>query len=475
MLSKRHLAIWPIGALLLALLPIGVAQAGPRIDERFQSYYRQHEGLRVLGNPISNLVEYGGYPAQYFEKGRLEDHRAESIEPDWQFMYGRLTTELVERELGQSASGTNLTYADLARYADPAYRHPAPRGFEGDSAPSGDGTFVPFDAQLQPAPGYIVAPYFWAYINRADLFPGGWLHDVGLPITDVLAAKAAKAGEQRTIFLQAFERTILTYDLHNPAGWQVERGNVGSDALGTLPGIPAGPIEIPAADSDATMPLHLLARVGQPGDQITAHLCWQQGCEQSQALEVIAGEDGRGLVIGTLGWNDSAWQIPATQAATLDLRDARGKLLARQRLRVLSYDDPDVQEITLYWTAGNNVWPMLQHIPKATQLGAAAIDALLWGPPPNLAGYGTALPTPDEVLSAPNRELDWGPRVTLRRLTVVKGLATADFSPELWAYSADTARVTLAHQQIAHTLKQFAGVQQVRIQIDGQTVAVVGE
>ena len=41
------------------------------------------------------------------------------------------------------------------------------------------GTFVPYNAALRPAPGYIVPPTFWRYINRADLFPGAWLHDIG--------------------------------------------------------------------------------------------------------------------------------------------------------------------------------------------------------------------------------------------------------------------------------------------------------
>ena len=74
-------------------------------------------------------------------------------------------------------------------------------------------------------------PMFWAYLNRADLFPAGWLHDSGLPMTAVIGLTALKNGAPREILLQAFERTVLTYDPLNRAEWQVERGNLGLDRL----------------------------------------------------------------------------------------------------------------------------------------------------------------------------------------------------------------------------------------------------
>ena len=88
---------WCAGiTMLLALLP-GAVHAGPGVAEPFRAYYEQHQGMRVLGNPLTSLVEVDGYLAQYFEKGRLEDHRAEPVTPDWAFMYGRLAAELIER------------------------------------------------------------------------------------------------------------------------------------------------------------------------------------------------------------------------------------------------------------------------------------------------------------------------------------------------------------------------------------------
>jgi hypothetical protein len=104
--------------------------------------------------------------------------------------------------------------------------------------------FVPFTTDLTVAPGHVVPKYFWDYINRPDLFPGGWLHDVGLPITEAIDARVDKGiiiGEtiipvtDRPITIQAYQRTILTYDPANPEGWLVERANTGTDYWAIFP------------------------------------------------------------------------------------------------------------------------------------------------------------------------------------------------------------------------------------------------
>ncbi len=227
----RWLALSILMVILLPVSGVGAA-ASPVVADPFVEYYNAHEGMRVLGLPLSELVEVGSYPAQYFEKGRIEDHSSDVTDPNWAFMYGRLTVELIglhDQEL--KVSGTDFTYADLEEAADPKHRVAPPPSFTGGTVGVLDGMFVPFDSQLRPAPGYAVAPYFWAYVNRADLFPGGWLHDVGLPMTNTFTATVLKGdGESHTIFVQAFERAVLTYDMRNPAGWQVEKGNIGADA-----------------------------------------------------------------------------------------------------------------------------------------------------------------------------------------------------------------------------------------------------
>ena len=243
--------------------------------------------------------------------------------------------------------------------------------------------------------------------------------------------------------------------------------------LAATPG--AGPIEIPSAGARVVLPLHLLARVGQAGQQITAVLTWQDGTELVQTLTALAGEDGRGLVIDTINWlHEGMPPQPPTQPATVELRDGAGNLLARQAITVLSADDPATQQITLYLVLDDTLRAVQRRVPRTVRIGTAALEELLWGPtPPNLAGFETALPTPQQVLTFPGREPDWGPRVTLRQLTIVDGVATADFSQEMRAYGGGSARVMLIYRQVEQTLKQFATVREVVIAIEGETEAVL--
>ncbi|HEX6292178.1 MAG TPA: GerMN domain-containing protein [Herpetosiphonaceae bacterium] len=473
----RSFRVLIAGIIAAAFLPLAATPLAARptadVAEPFRDYYNRHQGIRVLGYPLTDLVEVDGYAAQYFEKGRIEDHRWETTDPNWAFLYGRLTADLMERAPNSSANTTNMTYGDLRRANDPRLRHAPPAGFKGGVASVHDGMFVPYDSQLRAAPGYHVAPYFWAYINRSDLFPGGWLHDIGLPMTDPFTAETVKQGQRRTIFMQAFERTVLSYDMRNPAGWQVERGNIGTDMVRTLTTF--GAVEVPTTGARATLPLHMLIRGGQPNERVTATLRWRDGTELSQAYTLLRGEDGRGLLIDSLNWMGSGPPPqPRTQTATLEIRSQTGDLLARQTLTILSASDPDTQVIDLYWVLGDNLQAMPRRIPKTVRVGSAALEELLWGPgPPNFAGFETGLPTPRQVLTYPGRTSSWGPRVTLRKLTIVDGVATADFSREMAAYGGGSTRVMFIRQQITRTLMQFPSVREVRIAIEGQTEAVL--
>jgi hypothetical protein len=480
--AKRQRITFYLAAALLALVAVLPAaqpapvlaqtqpqSQAPQVAEPFRDYYSRHEGIRVLGFPLSGLTNVQGFPAQYFEKGRIEDHRAETSDPNWQFAYGLLTQELMQRDPGRSFSSTDKTYGDILELADPSLRMQPPAGFRGGTAAVHDGMFVPFDSALRPAPGYAVAPYFWAYINRRELFPGGWLHDIGLPITDTFNAKVIKNGEERIIFVQAFERTVLTYDMRNPAGWQVERGNIGADAVATL-NAGGGTIEVPAANATVTLPLHIQARGGTPGEQVTATLRWADGVGFSHTFDLLKGEDGRGLLITNLDWlTEGPPPTPTTKSATLQIHTQAGALLAEQKVTVLPYDDPGVQTVRLFWLIEEEVVQSLGRFPDTEAVGSAALQELLWGPTPgNLADFSTAIPTPEQVLTFPGRGPDWGPRVTLKGLTIVNGLATADFSKEMMAYGGGSARVAAISHQITETLKQFPTVQTVRILVEGQ-------
>jgi spore germination protein GerM len=115
-----------------------------------------------------------------------------------------------------------------------------------------------------------------------------------------------------------------------------------------------------------------------------------------------------------------------------------------------------------------------RRIPRTSALDTAAMHELLWGPGVyNGAGFTTALPTPEQVLAFPGRTADWGPRVTLRSLRVVDGIALVDFSKELRAYGGGSLRASQIHGQITRTLLQFSQVRDVRITIEGQPDAAL--
>ena len=218
-------------ALLVPPAPAQAADAVPYISPTFRAYYVNYSGFRSLGYPIQVAQRTDTVTSQYFEKARIEDHSRAGITGIWAIMYGRLTADLIEQRSMSAVNGSNVTYAGLAILGDPAGRQPAPDGFTQGTLSGPDGTFIPVDPQLGYATGYTVPIGFWQYMNRADLFPGGWLHDLGLPLTPPFQAQAFKNGEQRAIVMQAFERNVLSYDPLNPTAWQIEKANSGTDYL----------------------------------------------------------------------------------------------------------------------------------------------------------------------------------------------------------------------------------------------------
>lgn len=237
-----------------------------------------------------------------------------------------------------------------------------------------------------------------------------------------------------------------------------------------------GYIEAPVPLTFTPLPIHLLARAGQPGQPVKITVSWEgdvtpgQHVEFAQPATPIADANGRGLIIATIAW-PAALQtpLPATQKGSLRIHDASGALLAYQPLAILHPQDAGVMSVNVYWVVNEQVTPETIHVPRTLGIGRAALNALLWGPPPgNAAGYTTAIPAPEEVLRSPRRGTDWGERVQLKDLKIVNGVAYADFSKELLAYSNGATRVLLIRQQIEQTLLQFSTVNSVVITVEGQ-------
>jgi hypothetical protein len=93
----------------------------------------------------------------------------------------------------------------------------------------------------EPATGHNIPAVFWNFLNVRGLIwdvnhqrfvddallSDPWWFTSGLPITEPYWAHAKIAGGDRIVLIQVFQRRVLTYIPTNPAGWQVQMGNVG--------------------------------------------------------------------------------------------------------------------------------------------------------------------------------------------------------------------------------------------------------
>ncbi len=158
----------------------------------------------------------------------------------------------------------------------------------------------------------------------------------------------------------------------------------------------------------------------------------------------------------------------------LILENSSGEILSGRDLAVLQGGQPDTTPIDLYWLLGESLESEQRYIVKWDGIERTAVKELLWDPPPNnLAGFQSALPTPEEIFTYPGRGADWGYRVELLDLTIEEGTATANFSPEIQAYGGGSARVQAIREQITRTLTQFETVDEVVIAVEGEIEAVL--
>lgn len=459
-----------------------------QVEGVFRTYYDTHNGAYILGKPLTALMEVNGYPAQYFERGRLEDHRKDTSDPLWAFTYGNLVTEMTDCDPYGQVSGLAWGYGEpagsnyfvntiqLARA--PTDRQPPPPGFSGGTVNKPGGVFVPFDSALRPAPGYLVPDYFWDFINRADLFPGGWLHDIGLPITperEALTIREPAVG-YIPVKVQAFERAVLVYDRTNKPGMQVWRADIGADAVRKLPQPRTLGVQVPARGATVAFPLHIFARVGIACQQIRATVTWQDSTKLVQDFTLHRGEDGRGLLVASLDWpNDDSQTFPKTQLASLELTDSEGRRLDKRSITVVNPGDPNLQEIALYFYRQNSedLVQVTRRIPSTARIATATVEEMLWGPGPNERGLISAIPDTVEILNKRDGAPDWEAKVTLLGLDIRNGIALPNFSNEIHAYGGGSGRVRGIYEQITRTLMQFPSITRVGVAVEGKTENVL--
>ncbi|MHB8647457.1 MAG: hypothetical protein ACYDAR_16870, partial [Thermomicrobiales bacterium] len=182
---------------------------------------------------------------QYFDKARMELAGPNTV------TNGLLTVELKtgKVQVGDNAFEQRVpatigvagdpgqagpTYADLAKLPE---RSPQiANGILTTTYASGafvQSNVIPTDPQLALVQyvtdpggrfGQYVPRAFWDYLNGLPL---PWQSVLGFPISPAFGVQLAVGGVTRPVFIQAFERRVLTYTPGNPTGFTVEFGNIG--------------------------------------------------------------------------------------------------------------------------------------------------------------------------------------------------------------------------------------------------------
>lgn len=208
----------------------------------------------------------GKREVQYFDKSRMEiTHPYADDESVWYVTNGLLVVEMVTGQLqvGDSQFDASLGPAEVNIVGDAGER-PTYASIDGwalreqNARPVGtlithridDGGSVSSDPSLVqhnvtaasrvtvPGIDHTIAAPFWQLMTSNDLVytRGAYVTDTlfldpyyatGFPITEAYWSRVKVAGQARDVLWQCFERRCLTYTPANPAGWQVEAGNVG--------------------------------------------------------------------------------------------------------------------------------------------------------------------------------------------------------------------------------------------------------
>jgi hypothetical protein len=218
------------------------------IMARAESYLQVNGGLRQV---------------QYFDKGRMEINNPQARRSDpWYVTSGLLVNELITGQMqvgnsefisreaanvpiaGDPADSVGPTYASFASLVG---RRAANRTDEQvNQRLLRDGTIIPFNpagttvATLSfyaTQTGHNIPEVFYRYLTKRDVvYVNGrtqvgpimdWVYTMGYPISEAFWTRAQIGGVEQWVLVQPFERRVLTYVPTNPAGWQVEQGNVG--------------------------------------------------------------------------------------------------------------------------------------------------------------------------------------------------------------------------------------------------------
>ncbi len=232
---------------------------------------RQQVTRSWLWGPTGLMARAEGYlqmsgglrQVQYFDKGRMEINNPNgNRQSPWFVTSGLLVRELISGNMqvgnnefinressdvplaGDPGDTVGPTYASFANIINT--RSSDRTAATVDQRLMRDGSVVPFSgngiaaatiAKYIPETGHNIPQVFFTYLTKNDvIYVNGrttqgrvmdWIYTMGYPISEAYWTRATIAGVEQWVLVQPFERRVLTYVPNNPAGWQVEQGNVG--------------------------------------------------------------------------------------------------------------------------------------------------------------------------------------------------------------------------------------------------------
>jgi polysaccharide biosynthesis protein PslG len=223
-------------------------------------------GTAAHREPYSDSPE-GSRLVQYFDKSRMEINNPAS----GQVTNGLLVVELITGnvQVGDAtfsdaapaeqavagdpteANPQGPTYASFRSVAYPVNTSKAPKRtgqrviatLRRDGSVGEDAALARYGVDLgsyDETLGHNVPRVFTDFFGQRGLiYEGGYrqgqvidaIFAVGLPISEPYWARVKVGGVEKDVLMQAFQRRVLTYTPSNPAGFQVEMGNVGQHYL----------------------------------------------------------------------------------------------------------------------------------------------------------------------------------------------------------------------------------------------------
>ncbi len=222
------------------------------VDPIFQSYYTAHAGATILGQPLTAAFPTRQGQVQFFVAGALL-LPTKRVPADANS--GGFSAQLIADGLRDSASGiiqipllhalldlgsmvplasgvSSPTYASVRSVLAQNAMVSAPDHMTTEYArkSASPDVFVPETSQSGQTVGHTVAGPIWRYINRSDVSPDGWQHDVGNPLSEPIPLPAAPGSGSDDLVAQVFWRGVLLMDLQSvdatgqPKVWPADSG-----------------------------------------------------------------------------------------------------------------------------------------------------------------------------------------------------------------------------------------------------------